>query len=346
MIDGLKDSNPLFRTRWDLFRVVLSRDLPKFGKEEEGAEDRDRNTKKYGFRTLRDEVVKSHGERMIADWLFYNGVDYEYRPAYIHETADAAHRQYHPDFFYPTIDLYHEHFALDANGQPPAEFIGYMQGIEWKRSLHAKHATALIETTSAQLRTGAAFHILEKELTARGIKLDPNPDRETIGRKAIENEDLVRLFCTFLTHAKSNDLADPDLRERMRDSKAGAFIYRHEMFLDLFEDIRNAWEKSLRASNSIDFEDMLNIAADHLESGRWESPYTLVTVDEFQDASRARARLTRALVNKPNRFLFAVGDDWQSINRFAGADLAAMTKFDEWFGKSVTLKLERTFRCP
>jgi DNA helicase-4 len=23
-----------------------------------------------------------------------------------------------------------------------------------------------------------------------------------------------------------------------------------------------------------------------------------------------------------------------------------MTKFDEWFGKSVTLKLERTFRCP
>jgi DNA helicase-4 len=346
LIDGLKDSNPLFRTRWDLFRVVLSRDLPKFGKEEEGAEDRDRNTKKYGFRTLRDEVVKSHGERMIADWLFYNGVDYEYEPAYLHETADAAHRQYHPDFFYPTIDLYHEHFALDANGQPPPEFTGYMQGIEWKRSLHAKHATALIETTSAQLRTGAVFQILEKELTARGVELDPNVDRETTGRKPIENEELVRLFRTFLTHAKSNDLADQGLRERLRDSKAGAFVYRHEMFLDLFEDIRNAWEKSLRASNSIDFEDMLNIAADHLESGRWESPYTLVMVDEFQDASRARARLTRALVNKPNRFLFAVGDDWQSINRFAGADLAVMTKFDEWFGKSVTLKLERTFRCP
>jgi len=59
-----------------------------------------------------------------------------------------------------------------------------------------------------------------------------------------------------------------------------------------------------------------------------------------------RGPSSRALVNKPNRFLFSVGDDWQSINRFAGADLAIMTKFDEWFGKSVTLKLERTFRCP
>ncbi len=346
LIDGLKDSNPFFRTRWDLFRVVLSRDLPKFGKEFDGAEDRDRNTKKYGFRTLRDEVVKSHGERMIADWLFYNGVDYQYEPDYVHQTADAAHRQYQPDFFYPGINLYHEHFALDANGQPPAEFKDYMQGIEWKRSLHKRHRTALIETTSAQLRTGAAFQILEKELTARGIALDPNPDRETTGRKAIEHEELVRLFRTFLTHAKSNDLTDADLRKRLKDSNAGSFIYRHEMFLDLFEDIRNAWEKSLRASGSIDFEDMLNIAADHLESGRWESPYTLVMVDEFQDASRARARLTRALVSKPNRFLFAVGDDWQSINRFAGADLSVMTGFEEWFGKSVTLKLERTFRCP
>lgn len=346
LIDGLKDRNPLFRTRWDLFRVVLSRDLPKFGKEEDGAEDRDRDTKKYGFRTLRDEVVKSHGERMLADWLFYNGVEYQYEPRYVHETADSSHRQYHPDFYYPTIDLYHEHFALDENGQPPAEFIGYMQGIVWKRGLHKKHSTALVETTSAQLRTGAAFQILERELTARGVKLDPNPDRPAAGRKPVEHEELVRLFRTFLTHVKSNDLTNADLRKRLRDSKAGAFVYRHELFLDLFEDIRNAWENSLRAADSIDFEDMLNLAADHLESGRWESPYTLVMVDEFQDASRARARLTRALVNKPNRFLFAVGDDWQSINRFAGADLAVMTRFDAWFGKSVTLKLERTFRCP
>ncbi|WP_245178449.1 UvrD-helicase domain-containing protein [Cupriavidus sp. AcVe19-1a] len=68
--------------------------------------------------------------------------------------------------------------------------------------------------------------------------------------------------------------------------------------------------------------------------------------DEFQDASRARARLCRALVQKPGRYLFAVGDDWQAINRFAGADVSVMTGFREWFGHGQVLKLEQTFRCP
>ena len=63
-----------------------------------------------------------------------------------------------------------------------------------------------------------------------------------------------------------------------------------------------------------------------------DSPYDLVMVDEFQDASHARARLTRALVDPPGRHLLAVGDDWQSINRFAGADLSVLTHFHDYFG--------------
>ncbi len=346
LIDELKDRDTLFRTKWDLFRVVLSRDLPQFGKEEDSPEDRDRNTKKFGFRTLRNEVVKSHGERMLADWLFYNGVDYRYEQPYEHDTVTSSHRQYNPDFFYPEANLYHEHFALDQSGNPPPEFKGYMDGVKWKRALHKQHGTSLIETTSAQLRTGRAFAIIEAELTKRGITLDPNPDRPTEGRKPIEHEELVKVFRTFLTHAKSNRLTDADLRNRLKNQAADNFIYRHELFLDLFVEVRKAWETSLTENRCIDFEDMLNLASDHLEAGRWESPYELVMVDEFQDASWARARLTRALVSKPGRFLFAVGDDWQSINRFAGSDISVMTKFEEWFGRGVTLRLERTFRCP
>ena len=58
-------------------------------------------------------------------------------------------------------------------------------------------------------------------------------------------------------------------------------------------------------------------AADHLEAGASTWPYDLIMVDEFQDASHARARFVRGLVDKPGRYLLAVGDDWQSINRFA-----------------------------
>ena len=88
------------------------------------------------------------------------------------------------------------------------------------------------------------------------------------------------------------------------------------------------------------------MAAGLLEQGHYESPYDLVMADEFQDASRARARLCRALVSQPGRYLFAVGDDWQSINRFAGADVSVMTGFRDWMGHGQVLKLEQTFRCP
>ena len=105
-------------------------------------------------------------------------------------------------------------------------------------------------------------------------------------------------------------------------------------------------EATSLADDSIDFEDMLVQAADLLESGTTDMGYDLVLVDEFQDASRARARLARALVAKPHRYLLAVGDDWQSINRFAGADLSVMTSFNEWFGDGPTLRLQKTFRSP
>ncbi|SDJ80663.1 DNA helicase-4 [Variovorax sp. OV700] len=344
IVDRLKDRNPAFRTNWELFRMVLGRDLPSFGKEE--PEDWDPNTKTRGFRTLQGDVVKSQGERMIADWLFYNGVAHRYESAYSADTADATHGQYRPDFYYPDIDTYHEHWALDANGKPPDEFVGYLQSMAWKREVHRRNPTALIETTSAQLWSGEAFRLLAKELTTRGIKLDPNPDRPAAGKAPIENQTLLRTFRTFLTHAKSNQFSGADLRARLASQPADAFRYRHEVFLSLFEAIRNEWEASLIAEGVIDFEEMLIQAADHLEAGRWNSPFELVMVDEFQDASRARARLTRALVSKPHRYLFAVGDDWQSINRFAGADLSVMTDFEQWFGKASTHRLERTFRCP
>ncbi|MED5229478.1 MAG: UvrD-helicase domain-containing protein, partial [Actinomycetota bacterium] len=69
-------------------------------------------------------------------------------------------------------------------------------------------------------------------------------------------------------------------------------------------------------------------------------------VDEFQDTSRSRISVVKALLRKENQFLMTVGDDWQSINRFAGADITAMTKFETWFRKSLQLKLSKTFRSP
>lgn len=63
LVDALKDSDTSFRVKWDLFRVVLGQDLPKFGKEEESPDSWDKEQKTSGFWTLNGEVVKSEGVR-------------------------------------------------------------------------------------------------------------------------------------------------------------------------------------------------------------------------------------------------------------------------------------------
>jgi len=346
LIDDLKEQDPAFRTNWDLFRVVLGQDLPKFGMEEQAPDSWDGETRTRGFRTLNGEVVKSRGEQIIANWLYYNGVSYVYEPSYQVDTADAHHRQYCPDFYLPDAQAYLEHWALDAQGEPPPDFVGYKEGMEWKRRTHVECGTTLLETTMSDLWAGKAFKYLEEELKRRGVKLDPNPDRPVAGRRPIENPRLARTFRSFITHAKSNRLNLKEWNARLDERVAGDFHFRHKFFLALMEPIWNEWEKRLDAAKAIDFEDMLNLATDCIEGGAWKSPYDVVMVDEFQDASNGRARMVAALLKGPNKHFFAVGDDWQSINRFAGADLSVMTDFERIFGKSVILKLERTFRCP
>ena len=345
IVDALKDRSEVFSTNWDLFRLVFGRDHSSTPIEDLfEAYDSEGNARLI---SLNGDRVASQEERLIANWLFYNGVEYAYERPYEHDTATAKRRQYFPDFYYPQINLYHEHFAFDANGQAPAHFEGYMEDANWKRALHKAKGTQLMETTSHQLNSGEILNHLKRELTSRGITLDPNPDRPLpdSGSAPMEHVELIKVLRSFITHFKSNSLSEKTLYERLNTLPADAFKYRFQMFIELAIPVIRAWDKALQMERGIDFEDMINQAAEHLERG-YICPYQLVMADEYQDASRARARLCRALVVAPHRYLFAVGDDWQSINRFAGADVSVMTGFREWYGHGQVLRLETTFRCP
>lgn len=344
IVDELRDRSPAFAYRWDLFRLLYATvsDEPDGG-ETDGY---DKTAGRIGFRTVNGEVVRSEGERIIADWLFFNGVRYVYEQPYSVDTADEKHGQYRPDFYYPDIDVWHEHWALDADGRPPKNFKGYLADMAWKRQLHHTHQTTLIETTWAEIIDSSGLERLGKTLTALGIELDWNPDREGPGARPLAHEDLARLVRTFMTHVKSNVLNREDLAVRLEQRANRYAAPRAHLFLDLYWDIHDEWQKRLAEDHSVDFEDMLVRAAQYLEQGKVATDYDLVLVDEFQDASRARVRLTQALVAQAGRYLLAVGDDWQSINRFAGADISVMTEFSEWFGEGPTLRLETTFRCP
>jgi len=339
IVDQLRDQNPGFRRDWDLFRLVFGRQLPDLG-DEADPEKTDRAAGTDGFGTLAGEVVKSQEEVMIANWLFLNGVRYEYERPYMHDVADAHHRQYQPDFYFPDIDVWHEHWALGPDGTPPPHFAGYAESMQWRRQTHASYGTELIETTSATIRDGSGFDHLEQELRRHGVELVDDPYRESVGDPPISDQAMVTLLRSFMSHAKGNRLTPEMLAQR------AGHTFRARLFTRLYGSVLAEWDRQLRVAGQIDFEDMLNLATDHVQSGRWESPYRLVMVDEMQDTSAARAALVRALLKTPGTYLYAVGDDWQSINRFAGSDLGVMTDFDGWFGASSTIWLDRTFRSP
>lgn len=345
IIRTLSEQDKAFKRDWDLFRTVYARDVGKWGQPDE-PEAYANGVR--GFRTARGEVVKSKEERTIADWLFYNGVIYEYERPYEHETADHQHRQYFPDFYYPGAKLYHEHFALNDKGQAPKQFKGYLAGVKWKRELHSKMATALFETTSHGLLSGEAIPALEQALIERGVQPAFDPSRKASGLPPVHEQDLARSFRVFQQHVKNNGLSRQHLLDALKSQSKDGFGARLRMYLSIYERIAVEWERRMKVGHFIDFEDMLILAAGHVESGAYKSPYTLILADEFQDSSRARIRLLKALAVQPDppAHLCVVGDDWQGINRFAGSDITVMTEFEKTFDHTTRLTLNTTFRCP
>lgn len=345
IIQSMTKQDTQFKRDWDLFRTVYGRDVGRWGDRQEPDAYADG---KRGFLTAKGDIVKSKEERAIADWLFYNGVNYEYESAYEHDTADEQYRQYFPDFYYPDAQLYHEHFALNGQGKAPAEFKDYLEGVAWKRRLHAEKGTALVETTSHGLMTGDALRILEKVLKARGLKLAFDPDREAPGLPPVPEQELARSFRVFQQHVKNNALNHQQLTATLAKQSVDGYGARLRLYLAIYNRIAEEWERRLTAGKFVDFEDMLIQAAEHVESGAYKSPYTIILADEFQDSSRARVRLLKALAASPvaRTHLCVVGDDWQGINRFAGSDISVMTDFAKTFDHATRLALNTTFRNP
>ena len=301
----------------------------------------------FSIRALNGEKVKSFEEVVVANFLYLNGIRYEYEAPYEHDTATSTKRQYKPDFYLSDFGIYIEHFGLDANGKtaPYVNRKKYLWEMEWKRGVHARYGTVLIETFSHQHADGVLLRNLEDELAARGVIVSPIPPERVFAvlREKGRIAPFTKLVATFLRHFKSAGLSFPALAKRAAAHRDRA---RSQAFLGLFRPIFDRYQQALDESGEVDFEDMISQATDLVEAGRFHSPFRYILVDEFQDISPGRARLLKSLLQgSPGARLFAVGDDWQAIYRFTGSDTAIMREFGERFGPFERSDLETTFRC-
>lgn len=295
------------------------------------------------LRTLNGELVKSFEELLIANFLARNGIEYEYEKQYEHDTQTKGRRQYQPDFYMPNEQVYVEHFALNQHGQAPRhwDWREYERGVAWKRKAHARFGTTLMETYSWQQTQGTLLKTLESNLQRLEVTMRPVSTEELLQHLSKESfSSLATLALQFLNHVRTSRIGADTLRERARGFSDPI---RAQTFLDVFESVLTRYTTLLEQRGEIDFHDMINKATDFALGGHWRSPYKYVLVDEFQDISAGRMDLLEAL-HKAGASFFLVGDDWQSIYRFAGSDVGLIKNCSEHLGYVETCRLGQTFR--
>src|SRR5690606_14182671 len=184
--------------------------------------------------------------------------------------------------------------------------------------------TRLLETYSYYNRDNVLLEKLEEMLEAEQVVFKPR-DVQEIYTRISENDanfgkELNRLIESFINLAKSRQLNRSALVQLFTDNKdfENEFMYeRQELFLGFVLPILEKYDATLRERNEIDFNDMINKATDALRTDQPPYNYRYIIIDEYQDISFSRFNLIKELRDLSGARLVCVGDDWQSIYRFA-----------------------------
>lgn len=223
----------------------------------------------------------------------------------------------------------------------------YLEGMKWKRELHRQNGTRMIEVYAYEKFEEQLLPNLEEKLKKAGVIFTPLSPEEmwrAIGDGNNQNLDRVaELFGTVITLIKSNNCTLPDVRERNRKLYKLPSI---DAVLDLIEPIYHNYQAELCQKGEVDFNDMINLAAEYVQTSRYIHAYRYVIVDEYQDISQSRYRLLAVMRQQRDYRLFCMGDDWQSIYRFSGSDIGFILNFEKYWGASEISRIETTYRFP
>ncbi|MBR3773647.1 MAG: UvrD-helicase domain-containing protein [Alistipes sp.] len=333
--------------------------------------------KKYGIQAYFPDAdgrlifTKSEEEKRICSILSRWSIKFRYEHKYQVDTRTPERRQYKPDF---TIyfknehgewqRVYLEHFAINKDGQVPRWFgegtkggwyvanQKYLEGIEWKRNIHKQYHTTLIETTSAQFRDGTIEQVLRQQLIAHNVPIKEKNETELYSLLTIRNRKIEKaiftLILSLVTLMKANEKSIDKMLKEV-SPQPGHIPSAKEMrtffiLSTIIKPFYDAYQKELTKNREMDFTDAIIHATNLCREGHWKN-YDYILVDEFQDISIDRYKFLEALrTKKPKTKLYCVGDDWQSIFRFAGSDMALFYHFEKFFGTTELCKIETTYR--
>jgi DNA helicase II / ATP-dependent DNA helicase PcrA len=151
-----------------------------------------------------------------------------------------------------------------------------------------------------------------------------------------EKQYAPRAMLSMISGAK-NELIDPSEYASIASTPAQKIAAR------LYPD----YERELRSANAMDFDDLIGKAVEMLKDptirAKWQEQFRYVMIDEYQDTNSAQYKLVKQLTNK-NDNICVVGDDWQSIYSWRGADFRNILNFEKDYPAAAIIKLEQNYR--
>jgi len=147
----------------------------------------------------------------------------------------------------------------------------------------------------------------------------------------------ARLLTSLISGAK-NDMISPDEFGADANSPAARAAAR----------VYPLYEASLKQASALDFDDLISRTVNLLSSqkpvrDKWQSQFKYVMIDEYQDTNAAQYQLVKLLTG-PHKNIAVVGDDWQSIYSWRGADFRNILNFEKDYPDCLVIKLEQNYR--
>lgn len=146
-----------------------------------------------------------------------------------------------------------------------------------------------------------------------------------------------RLLVSIISSAKNEAIGPEEYRQMALQpaQKAAASVYPR-------------YQKILKDAGALDFDDLIARALQLFSTvpevrERWRTQFRYIMIDEYQDTNAAQYKLIKQLVND-DKNIAVVGDDWQSIYSWRGADFRNILNFERDYPDTTVIKLERNYR--
>jgi DNA helicase IV len=314
---------------------------------------------------------KSGGEKIIADFLFEHGIPFKYERNFRWNGIN-----YHPDFTVfisgsTNKGVVIEYFGMQ--GDPEYDELSEQKRRYWQNQSDYFFVELDPQILKQQGRKAMEEHlhqILTEQIGLQFNRLSDQEIWEKIKERAIDS--FTKAMTNFIGRCRKQCLTPDQLSEKIDRHNFDPNLEPPEMefeyfnpnlelakiefqFLNLAQDFYGSYLDRLRQTGEEDFDGLMQRAAKVVNNGNTIflsskvrgdlRDLKYIMIDEYQDFSLLFHNLVTAIRNhNPQALFFCVGDDWQAINSFAGADLHYYNKFTEIFNPSHTLSITTNYR--